>query len=596
MKRHQIKLNLQNNSTPLPKTSFSSRLYDCLCDIQITKCTLTYAWYDSLNTENGFPYYYIISNLTHHRAVDDSPENYTSSFLCETLTQTRLRSLNCHRMTISDNTCEGRECQKYSVQLNAHGSTCSSSCGMLIWAANYDLKIVYFNFGDIPQPVKDGVCLENDATTIESTTRAEAFTTSEAGANYTEFKRIKDPDVTSAKRSILPVPILAGLAAAAGGILLLTIAAVAFCRNGKGSKKVRVRNDSDTGTGSTFSSELSDKTDLARVETSSTSTSSDEIDPTAYHTLDEMSDSVGRETIVAECDEQGYSIIQDCEHKGCQSREARDARRHRPLPQAPNSRSKCIQSAATDPPGRSAGQMPITHLTSSWNLGSPLSAASKKPEDGLPIFPVRHTRLPNMTESVAFPPAPRPHRRLEVLDDHDYMGLVNLRQNDHVSGLKLVRTQQGHLELVSGQEGSLAFSDYYTRILLINQTGGSLGVVGMMDLEEQADDNLAEVNHSLDTRESETRAAELVSDNENVPGADRDVMKSTLDRYIYITYIGSLSIAEDSSLYPCDYLTALDIDPEDISSESDGYLTVLDIDNVSRYASSGSYLDLIHEC
>ncbi|RUS85891.1 hypothetical protein EGW08_006375 [Elysia chlorotica] len=404
----------------------------------------------------------------------------------------------------------------------------------------------------------------------------------------------------------------------------------------KSGKEFRARTNSSTTTNSTASSELS-KTDPEEK-----STSSDDIDSETYHTLDEMSDNFGQETSTDECDDQGYNIIQDCQTKQFRSCEIRGGRRCRPLPQPPSSDKNLVQSVASALEGKSAGSSPVTPYSLAqspvtWeSTGYPPGITGlRELSDGLilpsldasksDIFPSldtsgSNTIPPSYTSKCnSFPPKPRPHRRLVDLEEHQYLGLVYLRPNeaafshDGVSEVKLVRTRQGNLVLVSVQEGSLAFPECYTRIYLIDQAEGSLGVVGVLDLDleetpsnESPALNLSYTDSASDPQ-SQTCTAELkslsVNDDSLTQDATSTPNKFALDKYIYISYFGSVCLDEGVNLEPCDYLTALDIDINDVSAESGGYLTVRDVGGIytdrferpNSNSEPNNYLELIHE-
>ncbi|GFS09813.1 hypothetical protein ElyMa_003045800 [Elysia marginata] len=588
-----------------------NKLYESLCDIHITQCKLTYSWFDELN-RGRFPYYYTVTDTIQERAPDylRVEEIYSSDFVCDTLIQAKLGNITCRRLRMDDNLCERRRCQKYSVQLNA--TQCSHGCGMLLWVAEYDLKILYFNFGDVPEPVKDGTCVEPKA--VKSTTAA--ILTENTNKNDTVYNgsipypnssntadSIPSPDLKSSKSSSLSTPILAGLVGS--GFLIITLAVVLCFRRVKTGKRKSGVSSSDSSTAtpdsSTSTPELN-KSDLLERETEGLSQEDREFK--IYHTLDEMSDNIGQNRNFDECDEQGYHIIQDCETKDQRSYTSGDGKRCRPLPSPPNFDKKRLQSMSFEGTGtgQSSSSSSSSALADTLTLSLPHSFCAG--DEGLPppAFPFSSRRPDKDAESIAFPALPRPHRRQIDLEDHQYMGLVNLRHGhpvlDHVTEVKLVRTQQGHLELVSAQDGSAEFTEYYARLLLINEPGGAVGVVGLQHSHGSCNvDSIPNSHLSIEKREPSTQTPKHGStcEYDNRGGGDDGNSWDAGKESLHVVYFGSLNLMEEVSVSPCDYLTAIDIDPSEISSSSDGYLTVLHIDHIKQSAGSSNhtYLELI---
>ena len=178
--------------------------------------------------------------------------------------------------------------------------------------------------------------------------------------------------------------------------------------------------------------------------------------------------------------------------------------------------------------------------------------------------------------AVSLPP-PRPHKRLVDIKDHKAMGLVKLRPGQDVFGdvtdVKLIWTRTGNLELVSTREELPAFVEYYTRLLLINQTGGSLGIVGSLDSDTEPTNDYSSPYLQVlpDVSRSDTPGFEPVSNSntsadENIRFSERTgkPISST-----HLIYFGSVTLNQDVNLDPCDYLTVLDIDPNDFPSGND---------------------------
>ena len=618
-----------------------SRLYECLCDIRITKCALQYERYEPLSTEEAFPLYYLITTLDRERQSDVLAlhETYSSSFMCDTHIETSFGVSTCRRKRRDDNTCDQRRCKEYAVELSH--DTCSFACGKLIWAADYELKIVYFNFGDIPEPVEDGICPEESDTAIVTPNN---YTTlrlnmSAPFENYNDT--IGDPEMdlenqTNAERSnrevggainkegpdsdsngfSFPMSIVAG--AVGGGILILVVVTVICSKGAEIRKWVRSENPG-TLDATASSSELR--------KSEATSSSSEDLEKEMYHTLDDMADTVGHQPHLDDCDGQGYDFISDYDTDGRSSDESRNKMGCRPLPRPPNSVSKRKFLASGSSTGSSTGQSSSFMLSKSTEETEPayvtpppymptIKTASTLSSRGMvssmppPRPHVRRVNLENngnngyltvkdfqntnskyisserLNSSI---PPPRPPVRLVNLENLKSMGLVKLRQDEamfgHETEVKLIRTQQGNLELVNVQEELPSFMEYYTRLQLIKQKDGSVGVIGLLNRKVgKASDESLKTHHLLNESGEHLTTASPHDDPLKEEGKSQLDEEDTSNPYII--YFGSMELEDDASLDHCDYLTIQDFDPSDLSPESDGYLTLRDLDHIHFTASS----------
>ncbi|GFS27999.1 hypothetical protein ElyMa_005325400 [Elysia marginata] len=490
--------------------------------------------------------------------------------------------MTCRRLKIGDDLCERTLCQKYSVQLNA--TQCSFHCGMLLWAIGYDLQILYFKFGEIPEPVKDGTCVEPievDSTNITSTgpttknntvhNRSISYTNS-SNTNSTDFG--PNRGLENSKSSSSSTPVLAGSVGGGVFFVVLIIAlgvTIYFKRAKTGSRESNVSGtytDSSTATtGSSSSTELN-KSDLFQREIKASSKGDTE--EQIYHTLNEneLSDNIGHNNNFDECDEQGYHVIQDCKTKDHRSNHSGDEKMCRPLPSPPISSKRRLQSMSSE--RANTGQS--RRFSDSSISTEPCSLDTGKQGPSLPAFPFSYRRLSNGAESTAFPQLPPSHRRVVDLEEHQHMGLVNLRHDGpmfgHVTEVKLVRTQPGHLELVSAHDESPAFTEYYTRLLLINQPGGSVGVVGLLDPDGSCSEDQCQSSQLLcGKREPPTQKPNHgeTYGYGSYPGEHGSSSNYVSKQSLNIVYFGSLSLNEEQSMSPCDYLTPIDIDPSEIS-------------------------------
>ncbi|GFO07935.1 hypothetical protein PoB_003444000 [Plakobranchus ocellatus] len=158
------------------------QLYECLCDVQIIKCSFTYKLRET--TSVGFPYNYTVTNFQQGRSVDDVSSFYKHAFLCDMLRHFPQDDMNCYRQSVSDDRCAPSDnCFVFSIQLDS--TKCSSQCSSMIWIADYTLDLEYYNFGDRPKPVKDGTCPAPEIPT--STVATTSSVTNTSSTNDTEL-------------------------------------------------------------------------------------------------------------------------------------------------------------------------------------------------------------------------------------------------------------------------------------------------------------------------------------------------------------------------------------------------------------------------
>ena len=374
---------------------------------------------------------------------------------------------------------------------------------------------------------------------------------------------------------------------AAVAVLLVVLVVVSLCY-----KIIRKRKRDRGGSVSptVMDSPTPPSSEIVKVESSRTiETSSEEMEVVKYHTLDEMAVASEIETNLEDCDDQGYTVIRVGSCRDWQMAGVRDESRvTRPLPQPPDSVGKDFRTSSLENTARGdqTTSIPSMSLTTSSKSLAPLDV---NPPDGQP--PLIHSM--NRASSYTTRPPPRPHKRQVHLENHTYLGLVNIRPDhtafSHMTEVKLVRTQHGHLELVSVQEELPALTEYYTRILLINQTDGDVGVVGLVEDTMDTSEREPCLNSLDERRGSLTRGSDL---------SDLDCCwLDTLDKAVRypddlgysrqdMIYFGSLDLKDNTSVSSCDYLTVLDIDPYDISPGGDRFFSVEDIEVISGCASS----------
>ena len=138
---------------------------------------------------------------------------------------------------------------------------------------------------------------------------------------------------------------------------------------------------------------------------------------------------------VGEFDDKGYLVLSDCNTKELSLDKSRDRNEYRPLPH---------------PPKPETAENLISSEGSSSSAGTDISSVKPPPY----LSTLEDPTSPK--DSVSSLPPPRPHVRLVNLENLKYMGLVKLRQDQTRFGqeteVKLIRTQQGNLELVNVQE------------------------------------------------------------------------------------------------------------------------------------------------
>ncbi|GFS24862.1 hypothetical protein ElyMa_001673200 [Elysia marginata] len=579
-------------------------LYECLCNATIIHCSLHYKLQDGLNNRFGFPYYYTLTNITHtSAAVDQSPGGlYSRSLLCDVLSHSHGDKLNCRRLPVGDDTCaeKAHKCLVYSVHTNS--STCSYDCGLLIWQAAFTLRIQFQNFGSLALPVKDGVCpsneisstplpvfnttdvvsLKNPTSNVQENSTDSDFEVSLNNSTSNETEQSNGLGFDVSRNAIYEWTGISCLILVV--IIVITARIVCFRNRRKAKQTSRLMSESLPLTLSTH-----DQTGPAPAPAAAAAcaavktldTGREEKEVVRYHTLDEMAAVAERDSDFVDCDEQGYVLFHDgISRPGTHPTVSRDEERCcRPLPQPPNSTEKSLYpthlSVATNSP---------TQRTSTddgyVSASSPYSAESYPPAFpalGYPTSAEIETFTLDLRGSRQWP-LPRGHLGSDT-DDLRYVGLVNLRPDQAELGqetqVKLIRTQDGQLELVSVQDELPAFTEYYTRILLLKQDDSNMGVVAFRD---EAALSRAK-NFSQDPPRSPVHPSDTTSNNAPLNSASPEMRHPPREDNSgpEVIYIGSLEPDVDMNFEPCDYLTVLDTERVMKSIENGGYLTVLDV-------------------
>ncbi|GFO07936.1 hypothetical protein PoB_003444100 [Plakobranchus ocellatus] len=575
-----------DESLPAPEINFGDyfyaefpgdtldQLYECLCDMQIIKCSFTYKLQET--TSFGFPYYYTVTDLQQVRTASNVSSLYRHAFVCDVLRHFPQDDMNCYRQTVSDDICERRvDCLVYSVQLNS--TKCSSKCSLMIWIADYTLDLEYYNFGDRPKPVKDGTCPTPEiptstGATFNSITNRWSMNATEL--NDTSIDSISDTTTTSggvvnsistieqSKSSITLPYIGAGV-----GAFLLIVEVVTY--SGCLYRKRKLK----------YSSAASPVTSSSEISASNSSRSlpdhmtSDDLEAGGYQTLAEAVDGTGDAEEAPECDADVYNIIGECV-AGHDRWLNTNTRSCRPLPVPPESDG-------------SISRMSSLAATSEFSRSLPalLQIKTARPAE-------TDLSLPNIqpgTQSCD-PPNPTPHKRQAESNQIEHMGMVNLRGGHPAlsahTQVRLVRTPWGDMELITLESDLPVFTEYYSRLQLVNIKDNGLGVVGVS--AGQTDNDSHKYLDILETQEAVSQQSLHSTQEEQTDSAL--YTRSSLNNHLYIFYFGSVELTESATVSPCDYLTVLDIDPEKVVTANSGYLTVLDVDCFS--SSTGSELSI----
>ncbi|GFO07932.1 hypothetical protein PoB_003443700 [Plakobranchus ocellatus] len=382
----------------------TKRLYECLCDVQIIKFSITYKLRET--TSVGFPYYYIVTNFQQVRFASNVSSLYRHAFVCDVLRHFPQDDMNCYMQTVSDDRCDRSiNCLVYSVQLNS--TKCSSRCSFVAATASEEAV--------------------NSISTIEES--KSSYTSSYTGAGVGAF------------------------------LLIVATATYSGYRYRKGKLK-----DSSTASPVTSSSEISASNGSRSLPDNHTS--GDGVAAAGYLTLEELDDRTGDAEQAPECDADSYNIIQECV-AGHDRWVNTNTRSCRPLPVAPESNG-------------SISRMPSLAATSELSRSLPASLQIKtaRPEE-------TDRSLPNIqpwTQSRNRP-KPKPNKRQPESNQIKHMGVVNMRGGHPAlsahTQVRLVRNPWGDMELITLESDLPIFTEYYSRLQLLNMKDNGLGVVGV---------------------------------------------------------------------------------------------------------------------
>ena len=545
-----------------------ARFYDCLCNTRYIKCTIWYSWLPR-TSRSGVPFPCLINGGTTIGYKSELHDVFSSKFICSKNenTVTFHGDFTCTRLTDSQ-TCnkDDRSCKEYSVDWNF--DRCSFSCSQLIWYQFYESETMFRSLGDYPQPVEGGLCPEESHAINQNSTTV-GHNISESSEKFNNSTGDVDPGNRQSPHSGTSILMQSVIGTVAGGILVLVVLTVIFCKLAKARKCAGCENAS-TLDSSTSSSEL------RKNETKSSS--GEDLEREIYHTLEEMDDLGEHRPDLGDGDEQGYNIISECDTGGRNLDERRKEMGCRPLPMPPNSASERRLITSKSLSESSAGPSMASNSTAEIDEFE-FGPCSSKP-------PIITGKPMSFTEPFSCFPPPRPHVR--VRENLKFMGLVKLKQDQamigHETEVNLIRTHNGSLELVKDQDKITAFTEYYTSLQLIKQKDGCVGVVGLLErrVGQARDKSIAGQHLPNDSGEYLTLDAETASFNSNAFNGEWKSRKDEDDKpNPYIVYFGSVELDEGVSVNPCDYLTVRDIDPIDLPFGNGGYLTLTDLDDIN---------------
>ncbi|GFO11435.1 hypothetical protein PoB_003794000 [Plakobranchus ocellatus] len=533
------------------------RFYECLCDIEIIHCRLSYKLRAGV-TQFSLPYPLTVSSLEQFRAPSGDATRYKNVLKCDVMQPSAHSGVECHRETAGDNNCVNNErCLTYGVQLNS--TICSFQCAQLIWIFAARISVTYNNFGDLPKPTKSQ-CLASDFPLPRKLTTG-SYKSSEVFSN-TSSTSYKSNESSGESQPFL-IPLSAGI-----GSYLVVMALALYVAHRIKKRKKKLKGHTRTSPSTPLPGIIATPSSGSLPQDRS---NNDEEERVLYQTLDEMADVTRDEGHdVSECDAEGYNIIQDF-ITGRRQNESRAERVGRPLPNLPSSEIIAPSSAIISDSLISSSNGPYTTIPSHPPPG-PVGINPSVPE---------HTSQPSPCR-----PNPTPHRRMADLKKYEKMGLVYIQGDDPAfkghTQVKLVRTEWGDLELISLEDEPI-YCNYYSRLQLINLKDDAVGVVGVTDTQTDA-----HIYNKFQISETETEdslrndQSQYILETFNYKQAEeRDspsLLKDPPSPYVDIVFFGPLEMVADASFSPCDYLTALDIDPGLNVCTDSGYLTVLDID------------------
>ena len=506
--------------------------------------------------------------------------------------------------------------------------------------------VIALNTTDVPsldiRPSEDAVSTNSNVTNEEG---------KNTSVKEQDLERAKAPEGSTNTRSPFPTAVVPGILAS---LVFISIPVVfRIYRYARSREKAR-------GDSSTFKDTPVQTSEVEPSTTGLERRRSDGDEVAGYLTLDEVSSSAELEPNFEEVDAEGYNTAGECAAKEISLGDTKGERKCRPLPRLPSSCMRTLNTEATNsrsPPivsekreATSATTTPTTTPTTTATATTtatttatatitetlrvaPASDASTSKchqrtfevngttEKSRPHTLIRTTRPPDIPPHTPNPrphrlvrttgppdippriPLPRPHRRRVDLNQHQYVSLVNFRPDphspitlNHVTEAKLVRTKEGQLELISVDDELATFTEYYTRLLIINQGQGSLGIVGLLENDTTNSDRREHLDFSDERTGHKTNTSDLAvssggfqiieqmtEDEEAIADFDR-----ACESFLYVYYIGSLDVGHDIEVSPCEYLTVLDTDASPLSFESGEYLTVLDIDRTNDSPMNGS--------
>ncbi|GFN89680.1 hypothetical protein PoB_001618600, partial [Plakobranchus ocellatus] len=491
------------------------RFYECLCDIHIVQCLLSYKIRDGASLSQ-LPYHMRAFNVRQVRISSKKSTLYSKAFTCDILHHSpNVDDLNCYRPTDNDNTCKNdARCVTYSVPLNY--STCTFHCPLLVWLNAFSFPLEFENYGDFPKPVKNDKCLVPDVPLSPKKTTTSNDFISFFSDNTSTPNSTKENNRDS---SPFPIPIAAGV-----GSCLVVMSVAAFVMHRIKHRKQKVKYPKETNPSAPMLGAIDSLNSTSVPKNPSNSSQPEEVH---YETIDEVADGSRDKKHVLECDNDGYNIIQDCMTE-LQEDGSRAERERRPLPVVPSDS--------------------ISKSTVTLTTGLYSTIPSHPPS----IPDITSPQSPAISDPVL-------HRRAVDLNKHEEMGLINI-QGDHPAfkghtRVKLVRTEWGEMELIS-LEDEPVFSDYYSRLQLISLKDSAVGVVGLTG--KLTDTEFYDIFKTTEAEKKvflkngsslENVSNQIVLDKNEQKPSDSPTLASELPNpYVNIVFFGPLEMYDSSRI------------------------------------------------
>ncbi|GFS24890.1 hypothetical protein ElyMa_001674100 [Elysia marginata] len=598
--------------------AIANDFFGCMCEETSLECSVQYKLRDN-QTSSDFPFLYRVLGYEQVHLPGNDASLYRPHFICDVLNFVPGQDISCRRQLTADQTCETTgKCQSYAANFTL--PACSLGCVDLAWLSAFTVPITYTETDHIFTLSENATCSASNNLTSD-VTGTEAGTKTDSDGN-------------------LQLPMVLGIALGCAGLVVIVAAFGAW----RACKRVRTREKSKRN-GESMESSL----DFPRG--SRNKGFGDEREEDEYQEIYDIADGGRVPEHFDEPLEEGYNIIRDEKLKGDFSKsQAENASRPLPVlpdnkdltyseptstgeasssvepsPLPPQYRSGDFQSFSESPPPVSStpgafspssttdnGNLPATCTTTDSSSSSTSSTSSTVPLLATSTHPNAllgsRTRKPvtnDESASKAMPtqtlPNPAPHKIPQRENQYDHLGLVNIRSSyqslSQYSQLKLVRSKQGGIELVTPQDDLPAVEELCSGLQVISLRNGSLCVLGLLE-EPPSDDyhkyfKILNMGNDQRPRDEASKGSSL---KRKKGGLVQDPQQSAGLPEMQAIYIGSLELENAQTLVSTeygDYLKLVDIDTAEAFSDDGGYLRVLDIEEANITDTNGDYLTVL---